>query len=100
MNLRDLFAPVPDALLGYLPRHRYLLLELRAPEPSLLAEENIVSLMAILEKAESHGRLEELGAALADCATTGRPPVRSRYQRTPRPAACRVVGSRSHRNHR
>ena len=33
-NLRDLFAPVPEQLLGYLPRHRYLLIDLRALDPS------------------------------------------------------------------
>ena len=65
-KLRDLFAPVPGAMLGYLPRYRYLLIDLRALDPSLLAAENVVSLMAMLEQARSQGRLEELGAALAD----------------------------------
>ena len=32
----------------------------------MLAAENVVSLMAMLEQARSQGRLEELGAALAD----------------------------------
>ena len=60
-KLRDLFAPVPGAMLGYLPRYRYLLIDLRALDPSLLAAENVVSLMAMLEQARSQGRLEELG---------------------------------------
>ncbi len=65
-DLRDHFAPVPDAVLGYLPRHRYLLIDLRALDGSLLVEENIVSLMAILERARTLGQLEEVGAAMAD----------------------------------
>ena len=65
-DLRDQFAPVPDAVLGYLPRHRYLLIDLRALDTSLLVEENMVSLMAILERARTLGQLEEVGAAMAD----------------------------------
>ena len=65
-DLRDHFPQVPEALLGYLPRHRYLLIDLRAPDASLLVEENIVSLMAILERAKTLGQLEEVGAAMAD----------------------------------
>ena len=65
-DLFDLFTPVPDAILGYLPRHRYLLIDLRAQDPSRLAPENVVSLMAMLERSRSQGMLEELGAALAD----------------------------------
>ena len=29
-DVRDLFAPVPDELLGYLPRRRYLLIEVKS----------------------------------------------------------------------
>ena len=53
-------------MLGYLPRHRYLLIDLRALDTSLLVEENMVSLMAILERARTLGQLEEVGAAMAD----------------------------------
>ena len=65
-DLLDLFGPVPETMLGYLPRHRYLLIDLRAQDPSLPAPENVVSLMAMLERSQSQGMLEELGAALAD----------------------------------
>ena len=29
-DVRHLFAPVPEELLGYLPRHRYLLIDIQA----------------------------------------------------------------------
>lgn len=66
IGTRDLFAPVPEELVGYLPQHRYFLLDLRALEPSRLPPENVVSLVAMLEQARSQGQLERLGAALAD----------------------------------
>ena len=65
-DTRDLFAPMPEDLLGYLPRHRYLLLDLRALDPSMLPPENVVSLVAMLEQARSQGQLEALGASMAD----------------------------------
>ena len=65
-DTRDLFAPMAEDLLGYLPRHRYLLLDLRALDPSMLPPENVVSLVAMLEQARSQGQLEALGASMAD----------------------------------
>ena len=65
-RVRDHFAPVPRELVGYLPRHRYLLLELKALDPLLLPVENVVSLVTMLEQAGSQAQLEELGASLAD----------------------------------
>ena len=62
----ELFAPVPEALVGCLPRHRYFLLDLRALDLSRLSSENVVSLVAMLEQAGSARQLERLGAALAD----------------------------------
>ena len=62
----ELFAPMPDELLGYRPRHQYLLLDLRALDPTALPPENVVSLIAMLERARSQGQLEKLGASLAD----------------------------------
>lgn len=53
IGTRDLFAPVPEELVGYLPQHRYFLLDLRALEPSRLPPENVVSLVAMLEQARS-----------------------------------------------
>ena len=65
-DVRDQFAPVPRELVGYLPRHRYLLLDLKALDPLLLPVENVVSLVTMLEQAGSQTQLEELGASLAD----------------------------------
>ena len=53
-------------MVGYLPRHRYLLLDLKALDPLLLPVENVVSLVTMLEQAGSQTQLEELGASLAD----------------------------------
>lgn len=64
-EVRDLLAPVPEELVGYLPRHRYLLMDLRALEPTLLPVGNVVSLVTMLEQADSQAQLEELGASLA-----------------------------------
>ena len=40
-EVRDHFAPAPLELVGYLPSHRYLLLDLRALDPLLLPDLNI-----------------------------------------------------------
>ncbi len=65
-DTRELFATMPDELLGYRPRHQYLLLDLRALDPTVLPPENVVSLIAMLEQARSQGQLQKLGASLAD----------------------------------
>ena len=65
-DIVELFGDMPEELLGYLPRHRYLLLDLRAIDPSLLPAENVVSLIAMLQQARSQRQLERLGASLAD----------------------------------
>lgn len=57
---------MPHELVGYLPRHRYLLLDLKALDPLLLPVENVVSLVTMLEQVDSQTQLEELGASLAD----------------------------------
>ena len=38
-DVRQMFAPLPEDFLGYLPRHPYLLIELQALDPSLLPHE-------------------------------------------------------------
>lgn len=65
-EVRDHFAPVPREFVGYLPRHRYLLIDIKALDPTVLPVENVVSLVAMLEQADSQARLEDLGASLAD----------------------------------
>ena len=58
-DVRELFAPVPEELFEYLPRHRYLLIELQAVDLSLLPRENVLSMIAGLEQARSPEQFEE-----------------------------------------
>ena len=80
-DVRDLFAPVPNELLGYLPRHRYLLIEvqsLRALEPS----DNVLSLIARFEQARSPERFEELLGEAADWLENATDPELARRLKT------------------
>ena len=65
-DIRDLFAPASDELLGYLPRHRYLLIEVQSLGVSELPSDNVLSLIASFEQARSPGRFEESLARSAD----------------------------------
>ncbi len=58
-ELRDLFAAAPRELLGYLPLHRYLLIDLRRRDPEEEAPKNVLALIAKLERAGSAKQLEE-----------------------------------------
>ena len=65
-DIRELLAPVPEGLFGYVPRHRYLLIELQTLDASLLPPENVLSMIARLEQARSPEEVDELVAPLAD----------------------------------
>ena len=65
-DMRDLFPPAPEQLVGYVPRHRYLLIELQALDASVLPPENVLSMIARLEQARSLARLEELVESLVN----------------------------------
>lgn len=65
-DILDLFGPVPDELLGYLPRHRYLLIDIQALDPSLLAPDNVLAMIARFEQARTPEDVEALVAPLAD----------------------------------
>lgn len=53
---RDLFAPVPDELLGYLPRHRYLLIEVQSLGVSEMpSEEEGTEMTTLIERARKWG---------------------------------------------
>ena len=65
-DIRDLLAPVPEALLGYRPRHRYLLIEPQALDPSLLPPDNVLAMITRFEQARSPEEVDELVAPLAD----------------------------------
>ena len=63
-DVRDLLAPAPHGLLGSRPRHPYLLVELQRLGPGSLPEENVLSMIAALERARSPKRLEQLALSL------------------------------------
>ena len=65
-DVRDLLTPAPHGLLGSRPRHPYLLIELQRLGPPPLPEENVLSMIAALERARSPKRLEELALSLRD----------------------------------
>ncbi|MDE2875269.1 MAG: Rpn family recombination-promoting nuclease/putative transposase [Gemmatimonadota bacterium] len=66
VDMRDLLAPEPHELLGSRPRHRYLLIDLQRLDPASLPEENVLSMIAALERVRSPERLEELALSLSD----------------------------------
>ena len=62
----DMLAPVPEALLGYLPRHRYLLIEIQAADPAALPPDNVLAMIAKFEQAPTAEALDGLVASLPD----------------------------------
>lgn len=73
-DVGDLLAPAPDELLGYLPRHRYLLIEIQAEDPATLPPDNVLSMIARFEQAPTAAALEELVRSLPDWLTRIRLP--------------------------
>ena len=65
-DIGDLLAPVPDELLGYLPRHRYLLVEIQATDPAALPPDNVLAMIARFEQAPTARALEALIGSLPD----------------------------------
>ena len=65
-DVADLIAPVPKALLGYRPRHPYLLVEIQAEDPARLPPDNVLAMIARFEQAQSAKALEELVDSLPD----------------------------------
>ena len=61
-----LFPPAPEQLVGYVPRHRYLLIELQALDASVLPLENVLSMVARLEQARSGRQLKQLVVSLVN----------------------------------
>ena len=56
-DVGDLLAPVPKELLGYRPRHRYLLIEIQTEDPEQLPPDNVLAMIAKFEQVvtERHG---------------------------------------------
>lgn len=73
-DVGDLLASAPDELLGYLPRHRYLLIEIQAEEPATLPPDNVLSMIARFEQAPTAAALEELVRSLPEWLTRIRLP--------------------------
>ena len=59
-DIGDLFGPVPGELLGYRPRHRYLLIEIQSEDPASLPPDNVLAMIARCEQAPTAELLEEL----------------------------------------
>ena len=73
-DIGGLLAPAPDELLGYLPRLRYLLIEIQAEDPAALSPDNVLSMIARFEQAATAAALEELVRSLPDWLTRIRLP--------------------------
>ncbi len=65
-DVRDLLLPMPEEVLGSLPRHRYLLVEVQATDPATLPPDNVLAMIARFEQAPTAKALDELVAALPD----------------------------------
>lgn len=65
-DIRDLFGPVPVELLGYLPRHRYLLIDVQELDPGALPDDSVLAMIARLEQASTAEAVEQLVAPLAN----------------------------------
>ena len=63
-DIRHLFSRVPEELSGYLPRHRYLLIDIQALDLSRLPSDNALSMIAALEQAGTGEQVEQLVAPL------------------------------------
>ena len=59
-DIGDLFGPVPGELLGYRPRHRYLLIEIQSEDPASLPPNNVLAMIARCDQAPTAELLEEL----------------------------------------
>ncbi len=65
-DVGDLLAPVPKELLGYRPRHRYLLVEIQAKDPAALPPDNVLAMIARFEQAPTAEATEELIRSLPE----------------------------------
>ncbi|MDE2980691.1 MAG: Rpn family recombination-promoting nuclease/putative transposase [Gemmatimonadota bacterium] len=63
-DIGDLVGAVPGEPLGYRPRLRYLLVEVRTQDSASLPQENVLAMIARFEQAPTAGVLEELVGSL------------------------------------
>ena len=64
-DLRQLFAAVPAELIGYLPRHRYLVIDIPRLDPAALPADNAFAMITRLEQVRSATELERVARVLA-----------------------------------
>ncbi len=65
-DVGDLIGPVPGEPLGYRPRLRYLLVDIRSWDLSSLPRDSVLATIARFEQAPTADALEELALSLAD----------------------------------
>ncbi len=81
-DIGDLVGPVPGELLGYRPRHRYLLIEIQSEDPASLPPENVLAMIARFEQAPTAELLEELlGPLWAWLDTIGEPELTGAFRK-------------------
>ena len=73
-DVSDLLAPVPTELLGYRPRHRYLLVEIQTKDTARLPPDNVLAMIARFEQAPTAEAVEEVIRSLPDWFTRIRLP--------------------------
>ena len=81
-DIGDLFGPAPGELLGYRPRHRYLLIEIQSEDPASLPPSNVLAMIARCEQAPTAELLEELlGPLWAWLDTIGEPELTGAFRK-------------------
>lgn len=73
-DVRELLVRVSDALVGVVPSHRYLLVDVQRLDPAGLSSDNVLAAMVRLEQARSVHQLGEALRALADWAAQAEEP--------------------------
>ena len=64
----ELVGPVPDPLVGVVPSHPYLLVDLQRLDPAGMSTDNVIAALARFEQASSEGDLGEAVRALGQWA--------------------------------
>lgn len=67
-DVRELLGPVPDPLVGVVPSHPYLLVDLQRLDPAGMSTDSVVAALARFEQASSEGDLGEAVRALGQWA--------------------------------
>ena len=67
-DVRGLMGPVPDPLVGVVPSHPYLLVDLQRLDPVGMSTDNMIAALARFERASSEGDLGEAVRALGQWA--------------------------------